>query len=221
MRALLISAMACLSVVATLTPANAVYKTLTIDGDFSDWADVPVTDADPQDNPGFVDIGDIKVANDDNYLYIYYRSFESLALSTFVTIDYDSNPATGFDVSALGLVGVEAGWQDDFPFQLQTGVFNNGLGLTGEFFGSGAANLIPYGNFPEHELAISLDVRFGLINTPVFDDANFDLLLWTSGDAAVRDHSSKISYTLSVVPEPASAALALLGAAIVAVRRRS
>lgn len=212
-----LAALACLGVAVTLTPASAYYKTLTIDGDFSDWADVPVIDSDPQDNPGSVDIGDIKVANDENYLYIYYTSYDSLALSTFVSIDYDSNPATGYDIFGLGLVGVEAGWQNDFPFQLQAGVFNNGLGLTGDFFGSGAALLAPFGDFPEHELAISLDIQFGLINTPVFDDDNFDLLLWT--DAGAGDVSSKISYTLSA-PEPGSAVMALLAAAAVAARRR-
>jgi hypothetical protein len=213
---------ALLVVAMTSASASAYYKTLTIDGSFADWADVPVIDADPQDNPGFADIGDIKIANDDHYLYIYYTSYDSLALSTFVTIDYDSNPATGYDIFGLGLVGAEAGWQDDFPFQLQTGTFNNGGGLVGDFFGIGAALLSPYGNFPEHELAIPLDVQFnyssfGIPNAPVFDDANFDLLLWT--DAGAGDVSSKISYTLST-PEPTAAVLALLGAVAAASRPR-
>lgn len=207
---------ALLGVVVMATSANAAFKSITIDGDFSDWDDVPVIDADPADNVGSVDIGNIKVANDNDYLYIYYTSYDSLALSTFVSIDTDSDTATGYDIFGLGLVGTEASWQNDFPFQQQAGVFNNGLGMTGEYFGSGAALIAPYGDFPEHELAISLDIAFGFTGLPVFDDADFDLLLWT--DAGVGDVSSKISYTLSV-PEPASVALVLLGAAAVARRR--
>lgn len=217
------SSLAALLVVAvTSATASAYYKTITIDGSFGDWADVPVVDSDPQDNPGFADIGDIKVANDDHYLYIYYSSYDSLALSTFVTIDYDSNPATGYDIFGLGLVGVEAGWQNDYPFQLQAGVFNNGLGFAaGDFFGIGAALLAPYGDFPEHELAIPLSLKFSyggfFPDAPVFDDANFDLLLWT--DAGAGDVSAKISYTLST-PEPTTAVLALLGVLSAAARRR-
>lgn len=213
---------ALLSTVAMTAPASAYYKTINIDGGFGDWADVPVIDADPQDNPGFSDIGDIKVANDEYYLYIYYSSYDSLALSTFVTIDHDSNPATGYDIFGLGLVGVEAGWQNDFPFQLQAGVFNNGLGFVpGDFFGIGAALLAPFGDFPEHELAIPLSLQFNygmfLPPAPVFDDANFDLLLWT--DAGAGDVSSKISYTLSA-PEPTTAVIALMGLVAAAARRR-
>lgn len=213
---------ALLSVVAMTAPASAFYKTINIDGAFGDWSDVPVVDADPADNPGSVDIGDIKVANDDYYLYIYYESLNSLSLSTFVTIDYDSNPATGYNIFGLGLAGVEAGWQNDYPFQLQSGVFNNGLGFAaGDFFGIGAALLAPYGDFPEHELAIPLSLKFSyggfLPDAPVFDDANFDLLLWT--DVGAGDVSGKISYTLST-PEPTSAAIALIGLVAAAARRR-
>lgn len=205
------------ALLASAVAEAGTFKTLTIDGDFSDWADVPVIDSDPQDNAGFADIGDIKVANDNDFLYIYYTSFDSLALPTFISIDTDSDIATGFDVFGLGLVGSEAAWQNDFPFQQQAGVFNNGLGLTGDFFGSGAALLSPFGDFPEHELAISLDIDFGFTGLPVFDDADFDLLLWT--DAGAGDVSSKISYSLSV-PEPASGVFVLLGTFAAAIRRR-
>jgi hypothetical protein len=210
-----------LSAVAMTAPASAYYKTLTIDGSFGDWADVPVINADPQDNPGSVDFGDIKIANDQYYLYIYYTSFDSKALSTYISIDTDSNVATGYDIFGLGLVGSEAAWQNDYPFQQQAGVFNNGLGLIGDYFGIGAALLAPYGDFPEHELAIPLSVQLNyggfLPNAPVFDDDNFDLLLWT--DAGAGDVSAKMSYTLSA-PEPTSAVIALMGLVAAAARRR-
>ena len=46
------------------------YATISIDGSFADWADVPVVASDPADAAG-VDYADIKVANDDSTIYVY------------------------------------------------------------------------------------------------------------------------------------------------------
>lgn len=98
-------------VIVMLFAMNAqagTFKTIAVDSDFSDWASVPAADNDAADNPGAADIGTVKVANDDDYLYIYYTSHGSLALPTYISLDVDSNTATGFDVFGLGLIGSEA-----------------------------------------------------------------------------------------------------------------
>jgi len=46
------------------------YATISIDGSFADWADAPVVASDPADATG-VDYADIKVANDDSFVYVY------------------------------------------------------------------------------------------------------------------------------------------------------
>ncbi len=191
---------------------GGTFLTATIDGDFTEWAAVPVLAADPADNANSVDIADIRIANDSDFLYISYTHHAATpTVPTFVSLDVDSDAATGFNIFGLGLAGVEAQWQNDFPFSSSTASFNNGFGMSGDFFGTGGANISPIGNAIQHELAISLDITFNATGNPVFDDADFDVLVWT--DAGSGDVTSPISYTLAV-PEPGTATLFL--AALVA-----
>lgn len=80
------------------------FKTITIDAAFGDWADVPVLDSDGGDNFSGPDIGDTQIANDGQYLYIRNTFANNLSLGTFLTIDVDEDPATGFNIFGLGLV---------------------------------------------------------------------------------------------------------------------
>ncbi|QDT70036.1 hypothetical protein MalM25_29810 [Planctomycetes bacterium MalM25] len=219
--------LALLTCVGAATLANAgTFKTITIDSDFSDWADVPAVDDDSGDNTAGPDIGVTKIANDDDFLYIYNTFPNGLSLGTFTAIDSDSNLATGFDVFGLGLIGSEAGWQNDFPFTQDAANFNNGSGMSGDFFGSGAALLDAFANSTERELAISLDILFNSDNSLVFPDSSVNLLFWTDaglgadgqpgGDLA-GDVSAAISYTLAV-PEPTTLAVLALG--LIALPRR-
>jgi len=206
------SACCVLAGICLLTFASAqagYFKTITIDGDFSDWTGVPVVDSDPVDNAGFVDIADTQIANDASYLYIRNTFHTTLSLGTFIALDSDSNTATGYDIFGLGLVGSEAGWQNDFPFTEATGVFNDGKGMSGEFFGSGAALLSPFAESNSRELALSLDIIFNGTSQPVFASDTFKLLIWT--DLGSGDVSAPITYTLAPVPEPGTAALMALG----------
>jgi hypothetical protein len=224
----LLSLLACTAFVLSSGQAEAgFFKTITIDGDYSDWADVPVLDDDSGDNTAGPDIGVTKIANDEDFLYIYNSFPNGLSEGTFIALDVDSSTATGFDVFGLGLIGSEAGWQNDFPFTQDAANFNNGLGMSGDFFGSGAANRFPFGNDTDRELAISLDIVFNA-GGDVFADDIFDLLLWTDlglgadglpgGDLA-GDVSATISYQLAAIPEPA-AALLMAFSAVAILRRR-
>lgn len=193
------------------------FRTIAIDGDYSDWAGVPVLDSDPADNPGFVDMADTQLANDNDFLYIRNTYHSALSLGTFIALDVDENTSTGFDVFTLGLIGSEAGWQNDFPFTQATGVFNDGQGMSGEFFGSGAALLDNFADSSSRELALSLNTLFNSGGTPVFPDDSFTILIYT--DQGGGDVSAPISYVLAV-PEPTTAALLLLGGLAIAARRR-
>jgi hypothetical protein len=205
--------------------ANAgTYKTITIDDDHSDWIGVPVVDSDPADNAGSVDIAETQIANDKNYLYIRNTFHGSLSLGLFTGIDVDENIATGFDIFGLGLIGQDSGWQNDYPFTssngLGGGIFNDGQGMTGEFYGSGAALLDAYADSNERELAISLDI---LRNPPttltkVFPDNTIRLLFWTDMGPN-GDVSGVIDYTLAV-PEPATASLLMMACLVMARRRQ-
>ncbi|MEM8946317.1 MAG: PEP-CTERM sorting domain-containing protein [Planctomycetota bacterium] len=213
--------------VALLSAAASAgtYRTITIDDDHSDWVGVPVLDSDPADNPGSIDIAETQIANDDDFLYIRNTFHGSLSLNLFTGIDVDEDVATGFDIFGLGLIGQDSGWQTDFPFTssngLGGGVFNDGFGMTGDFFGSGAALIDAFVDSNERELAISLDI---IRNGPgtlvdVFPDDTVRLLFWS--DQGQGEVSGVINYTLAVVPEPASFALLCMAASCgVAVRQR-
>jgi hypothetical protein len=188
------------------TASAGTYQAIAIDADFSDWAGVPVLNSDAADNPGFVDVANIQIANDNNYLYIRATYHSALSLGTSIALDIDQNVATGFDIFGLGLIGSEAGWQNDFAFAEATGVFNSGA-LAGDFFGGGHALLAPFADGTSMEWALSLNSTFASGGAPVFPDGSFNILLWT--DQGEADVSAPISYTLAAVPEPT--ALALLG----------
>jgi len=195
------------------------YRTITIDGSFADWAGVPVLDSDPVDNAGGPDIGDTQIANDNDNLYIRNTFPNNDSMQTYIALDVDSNTATGYDIFGLGLVGSEAGWQNDFAFAQATGVFNSGA-LSGDYFGGGHALLSPFADATmSRELAISLDAMFAADNSPVFPDDTFRLLIWTDNGF---DVSAVISYTLAPIPEPAALSLATIAAAAThAARRRA
>jgi hypothetical protein len=225
------------AIAACLTLASAslhagYFANITIDDAYADWAGVPVVDSDAGDNSGGPDIGDTQIANNGQYLFIRNTFPNSLQLSTYIAIDVDQNAATGFDVFGQGLVGSEAGWQNDFGFSQATGVFNSGPLIGADFFGGGHALLAPFGNFGSRELAISLATQHngGL---PIFPGSTIRLLLYTDsgagadglpggfpGDSGINgDISAVIDYTLAV-PEPHSLVMLLTAGIGLFVRRQ-
>ena len=193
--------------------ANAgTFLTATIDGDFSDWSGVPVLAADSVDNAAATDFANVQVGNDENFLYITVSYHGAFSRPTYISMDVDSNVSTGFDVFSLSLAGTEASWQNDFPFAQTVGVFNNGFGL------SSAATISAFVDAPQVEWAIPLNTTFNETGAPVFADDEFTIFIWT--DQGVGDVVSPIAYTLATVPEPSGAALVLMAAALVTVRRR-
>jgi len=212
--------LAAIAAAFSLSPAYAgTFRTIAIDNDYSDWVGVPVLDSDGGDNTGGPDIGDTQIANDENNLYIRNTFPNNDSMQTYIALDIDSNPATGYDIFGLGLVGSEAGWQNDFAFRQSTGVFNSG-GLSGDYFGGGHALLTPFADATTtRELAISLHSLFASDNSPVFPDGSFSLMIWTDSGF---DVSARIDYTLATaVPEGTTMALASLAPVVLlCVRRR-
>ena len=211
------------------------YRTITIDGAFADWAGVPVLNSDGGDNFSGPDIADTQIANDSQYLYIRNTFTNNLSLGTFVSIDVDQNSATGFNIFGLGLIGAEAGWQNDFGFTSATGVFNDGVGLTGDFFGGGHALLDAFADSGSRELSVSLANARAGGGAATFPGSTIRLLVWTDkgtgadglpvgfpgDDGRNYDVSAVINYTLATVPEASSFALTLSAiGGLAAIRRR-
>jgi len=185
------------------------YANITIDGNTADWAGVPVAYTDATGDASPIDIATIQLANDNNNLYIRLTYGTAVnpnsGSGVFLAFDTDNNPATGYDIYGLGLVGAEAGWQNDFPFEQATGVFNTGGGITG-----GGAAISPYfTTTTEQEYAISRSATFTTSGLPVFSGNSFTLLVYTVDGTA--DVAGPVPYTFAAVPEPTSLALVGLG----------
>lgn len=206
-------------IVGAALSAHADYISISVDGDFSDWAGVGTVATDPADNSGSIDFLTLQVANDENFIYIRYTLNESInpqsGSGTFLAIDEDNNTGTGFDIYGLGIVGSEAGWQNDFPFEQATGVYNTGNGLSGATYAAS-----PYGAAATSvELSIPRSATHTVGGASIFpaDGQTIRVAVWNqegSGDILGG------AYTLSAVPEPASLLLMGLGGAIFVMRNR-
>jgi hypothetical protein len=221
--AALISLIASIATVAVAqVTAPSVYTTsIMVQGEpegteFADWASsgITVVDADPADNPGFLDIANIQIANDSDFIYIHaslHNTEPTSLLNIFLAFDTDQNPATGFDVLQIGELGSEVGYQNDFPFAQYAGVFNLNLSFTGGPVNNGGALIYPFWTDAgppsgvQIEWAVPLDAIIqypvGLGGpAPAFPNQSFDFVVYT--DQGLADITQVISYTLATDPNP-------------------
>ncbi|MDP3849368.1 MAG: hypothetical protein Q8Q59_02610 [Luteolibacter sp.] len=163
------------------------YTHIETDGDPSDWDHVPVVFTDPSTD-GTPDITTVKVANDDSYLYVLIQYTGAVdtnnsngSPSTFLSLDNDANPATGFDVYALGEIGAEVSWQNDFAFAQSAGNYN--LGAT---FANAVPGIAPYAantTFQEYRIPRNATYNLGGPEFQVFPQDLIRLALWSDGAA--------------------------------------
>lgn len=181
---------------------------------FDDWDSIPLAVTDPADNPSplnIIDIKDVKVANDADYLYIYASGYKNRTNGLYLAFDTDQNLDTGYDIYQLDLVGSELGYVNDFPFdQRDPAVFNSNKPLPGDAcctggpldVNNGGAGLYPGWDveFGEREWAISLDVMWSVNDPlgPIFSNPTFNFIIWT--DQALTDQTETITYTLAPPP---------------------
>ena len=191
--------------VAQVTAPSIYTTAITVQGEepgteFDDWDGIPIATMDPADNVGFVDIADIQVANDSEYLYVHITYHDDQSLGTFLGFDLDQDVFTGFDIFSLGLIGTELGYVNDFPFEQAAGVFNTGDNLSGGPFGNGGALIFPFWNEggPQKELAIPLNVGFTNPAEPAFVNPTFDFMVYF--DQGLGDITEVITYTLADPP---------------------
>lgn len=180
--------------------------------EFADWAEIPVVDMDPADNSGDLDIANVQVANDSDYIYIHatlHNTTPTSMQNLFLGFDTDQDSATGFDVLQIGEIGSEVGYQNDFPFAQYANIFNLGVSLTGGPFNNGGALIYPFwteagppsGIEIEWAVPLSAVIQYpsGLGGpAPAFPNASFDFVIYT--DQGLADITQKISYTLAEAP---------------------
>ncbi|MCA9240398.1 MAG: hypothetical protein KDA37_09370 [Planctomycetales bacterium] len=179
--------------------------------EFDDWAGVPVAVSDPEDNPGefegrpFIDFASLQVANDNEFLYLHMTYHNTSSFNTFIGIDVDTDLATGFDLFQLGLIGSDVGYQNDYPFQQFTGVYNLNVSLTGGPLSNGGALIYTFWDQDgmDKEWAIPLDLGLGFAtgdpaSTVAFRDDTIDILFYTEEGAG--DIHDVVRYTFATAP---------------------
>lgn len=183
---------------------------------FDDWDSVPLAVADPADNPSvlnIIDIADVKIANDANFIYIYASGHKMRTNGLYLAFDTDQDVSTGFDIYGLGLVGSELGYVNDFVFDQRTSFNDNKTNGAPDPGGScctggpldlnnGGAAMYPGWDveFGEREWGISLDVLYSVNEPfgPAFPNPTFNFILWT--DQGLTDVTDSITYTLATPP---------------------
>lgn len=192
-----------LPILMTCAAKGGTFANITIDGDFSDWATIPVSYTDP--NEGFAyDINTIQIANNDTNLFIRITFNQAVNPNSgnglFLAFDNDSNPTTGYDTYGMGLIGAEAAYQNDFPFQQTSGIFNTGSTT------NASIAISPYSvDTLSQEFSIS---RSAVINTAtndlVFPNSSFNFAAYFNDSDS--DFAGPVSYTFAI-PETSTAVL--------------
>lgn len=190
------------------------FATMTMDGNFADWAGIPAGVVDAADNAGQIDFASIQLANDNDFLYVHIVFHTARSNGAWFVVDTDESAATGFDPFGISGIGAEAAWVNDFPVDQRTG-FN--VGTISPFI-----TVAPdcCSDVMEREMAIPRTVIFDSDNAPVFVDNDFNFIGWTDTAGAGGGDLTTPTFYEFAVPEPASMALIGLGGLAMLRRRR-
>ncbi len=194
-----------LSVTAGTNGPTGTYRTIAIDGDFSDWAGVPwayhgVADTNP------VNFADVQFANDANYLYGHFTLYSAAAafadFNMHLFVDRDNNVLTGYHPTGASF-GSEMMIEGATGYDQRNGGFNEGTV-------SGANWLLsPSGMGTEFEFRLSLAAAYAG-GAPVFNGNTFRLLLQDNQGNEVSG-ATGIPYALAAVPPPTYAHITVDG----------
>lgn len=186
------------------------FKHITIDGNFSDWAGVPVAYSDPSEegaNAG-TDFKTVWIAHDSDYVFVrvgFYNTGSLLRSQNNVFINADGDSATGYGAHGTGS---ELLIQGGVGYQEKNGTFNDG-NLIADLGWSAA----PTGSAGEFEFRISRHAKYD-DGTPVFTSETIAILLETEnpnfGEVDIAKDDGPIEYTLTAAPPHASGTVQLV-----------
>ena len=177
------------------TPGTAgmsgTYASITIDGNFSDWSNVPVAYEGTADTNS-VNFAEVQFANDTTNLYGHFKLFSPYApfsdYYTHLFVDTDDNSQTGYQVSGA-LFGSEFMIESGYGYDERNGTFN-----AGSVSDLGWA-IAPTTSATEFEFSVSLSALYA-DGTKVFDENSFRLLMQDDRGPEVAV-ATGIPYTLA------------------------
>ncbi len=202
-----------------LNATAGTYANITIDGNTSDWAAVPVAyaDEDGVNNPGGVDFQNVYLANDANFLYIRFtlmQPADPITLgNTYIFLDGDNNNTTGFHPFGNPNFGSSVMIIGDQAYQQAGGGFNEGsLPSAGAAYG---ASSIPGTDF-EFKIARNVvGVSGAFVGSPLLGNSTIQVQLASetgNGDSLPSfANYGALSYTFAQIPEPGTMSLIGLG----------
>jgi hypothetical protein len=185
--------------------ASGSFRRITVDGDFSDWAEVPWNYYGVS-NGNTVNFAAVQFANDTNYLYCHFKLHQAAApfsdFNTHLFLDRDFDALTGFHPSSASF-GSELMIEGATGYDQRNGGFNEGV-----VSGTGW-QLLPAGTGTEFELRLSLAAAYAG-GIPVFVSNQFRVLLQDNRGSEVTGNTG-IEYTLATNPPPTYAHITVDG----------
>jgi hypothetical protein len=107
------------------------YQTITIDGNTSEWSTVPVALSAAANPAAPIDITQLKMANDANFIYFELTFNGSTNPQSgggvYLGIDSDNSGSTGFNIYGNPAIGANLAYQNDTAFTQTASNFNSGL----------------------------------------------------------------------------------------------
>ena len=186
------------------------FKHILIDGNFADWAGVPLAYSDPSEEGASAgtDFKDVWIAHDADYVYVRVSLFNTGSLTRSqnnVFVNGDGDPATGFGVHGTGS---EMLIQGGTGYQEKNGTFNDGALIQNLDWAAA-----PAGTAGEFEFRFSRKAAYE-DGGPVFTSETIGILLETENnnfaEVDVAMDEGPMEYTLSAAPPPAHGSFPLI-----------
>ena len=183
-----------------LLAASTCSARIIIDGAFEDWESIAPSYSDSIGDQitGSIDLGHIKIADDDRFVYIYFEIGTEILMqqdnSISMYLDTDKNPSTGTPINGIG---ADLIWH----FGARTGEIRQGSSmrtLYHEYLGFSCLPVMTSSRFE-----VILDRSLHPFDITLFPGSSFDLVFadMGSGRDIAPDEGSILTYTFETNPQ--------------------